>query len=88
GGPDARTTGAKMEDIAMVTGSTSGGIVSVTLGTGIGRGAHNTWDCSLAGGLFHRTGTALSLLRKHSQDSVLITVEQRLSRTHPKPNRP
>lgn len=72
----------------MVTGSASGGIVGGTLGAGIGRGAHNTWDCSLAGGLVHRTCAALSRLGERSQDSMLIAVEQRLNCTQPKANRP
>lgn len=88
GGPDARTTGAKIKDIAMVTGSASGGIVSGTLGAGIRRGAHNTRDGALTDGLVHRTNTCLSLFRECSQDSMLIAVEQRLSHTKPKPDRP
>lgn len=72
----------------MVASSTAGGVVCSTKGAGGGRGAYNTGDHPLAGGLVHRAATDFHLLRECAQDSVLIAVEQRLSRAHPEANWP
>lgn len=72
---DARPAGTKMEDVAMVTGSAAGCVVSGTGGAGGGGGAHNAGNDSVAGGLLHRADTALHLLREGAQYSMLIAVE-------------
>lgn len=85
---DAWPAGTHLEEVAVVTGSAAGCVVSATGGAGGGGGAHNTGNDSLAGGLLHRAATALHLLREGAQHSVLVAVEQRLSPVQPKPNRP
>lgn len=71
---NAWLAGAKMEEVAMVTGSTAGCIVRGTGGAGGEGGAHNAGNDSLAGGLLHRAATALRLLRERAQHSMLIAV--------------
>ena len=68
-----------MEEVAMMTGSTTGGVVTGTEGAGHRRGAYDAGDDSLAGGLLRRAAAALHLLREEAQYSVLVAVEQRLS---------
>lgn len=72
-----------MEDVAVVTGSTSGYVVHSTGVTGRGGYSDDAGYDSLAGGVLHWANTALHLFRKEPQDSVLIAVEQRLGLSQP-----
>lgn len=77
-----------MENVAVMTGSTAGGVVSGAEGAGGGGGAHDAGDDSLTGGLLHWTNTAPGLLSEGAQHSMLIAVEQRLSPAQPKRHGP
>ena len=75
---DARPAGSKMEEVAVVTGSTAGGVVRSAGGAGAGGGAHHTGHGPLAGGLLRRTAAAPPLLGEGAQGAALAAVEQRL----------
>lgn len=85
---NAGPAGTKMEDVAMVTGSTSGYVVRSTGGTGWGGCADDAGYDSLAGGVLHGANATLHLLREEPQDSVLGAVEQRLGLSQPEAHRP
>lgn len=85
---NARVAGTKMEEVAVVTGSTAGRVVSGTGGAGGGGGAHDAGNNSLASGLLRGAAAALDLLGEGSQHSVLTAVQQRLGLAPPKPGRP
>lgn len=85
---DARPAGTQMQEVAVVTGSTAGCVVSGTGGAGGGVGAHDAGNDSLAGGLLRGADTALCVLGVEAQDSVLAAVDERLGPAQPKPNGP
>lgn len=85
---NARPAGAKMKEVAMVTGSAAGGIVTGADGAGSEWGTYDTGDDALACGLVRGTAATLCLLGEGAQNSVFIAVEQRLSPAQPEPYRP
>lgn len=72
----------------MMTGSTTGRVVRSAGGTRWGWCANNAGYDSLAGWMLHGANTTLGLLRKESQHSMFVAVEQRLSLIQPEPCRP
>lgn len=85
---DARPAGAEMEEVAVMTGSASGGVVGGAGGAGGGGGAHHAGNGSLAGGLPRGAAAALHLLGEGALHAVLIAVEQRLSPAQPETDGP